>query len=315
MKDTTAGTLVVAAAPIGQPGDISPRLASALATVPVIAAEDTRRLRRLAASLGVHPAGRVVSYYDAVETDRVPGLLAALAAGQDVLLVTDAGMPAVSDPGYRLVAAAAAAGLVVTVLPGPSAVTAALAVSGLPSDRFCFEGFPPRRAAERARRFASLAAEPRTMVFFESPHRLAATLAGLAASFGPDRRAVACREMTKTYEEIRRGTLAELAGWAAAGVKGEITLVVAGAPEMAASQAGTAPAGAALAADVASREAGGLARKDAIAAVARERGLRKRDVYAAVVADRQRPDRQGADRQGAENRVAEKQEGSGPPRR
>ena len=293
MKNTTPGTLVVAAVPIGQPGDISPRLASALATVPVIAAEDTRRVRRLAAALGVHPAGRIVSYYDAVEQDRVPGLLDALAAGEDVLLVTDAGMPTVSDPGYRLVAAAAAAGLTVTVLPGPSAVTAALAVSGLPSDRFCFEGFPPRRAAERARRFASLAAEPRTMVFFESPHRLAGTLAGLVAEFGPDRRAVACREMSKTYEEIRRGTLAELAGWATAGVKGEITLVVAGAPVGApaastASRAAASTAGPALAAEVASREADGLARKDAIAAVAAGRGLRKRDVYAAVVAEKQK---------------------------
>ncbi len=300
MKDTTPGTLVVAAAPIGQPGDISARLASALATAPVIAAEDTRRLRRLAATLGVHPAGRIVSYYDAGEGARVPGLLAALAAGEDVLLVTDAGMPVVSDPGYRLVAAAAQAGLTVTVLPGPSAVTAALAVSGLPSDRFCFEGFPPRRAAERARRFASLAAEPRTMVFFESPHRLAGTLAGLVASFGPDRPAVACREMTKTYEEIRRGTLAELAGWAAAGVKGEITLVVAGAPGAASGQAVAGHAGVALAAEVASREAGGLSRKDAITAVARERGLRKRDVYAAVVAGKQ---------------AAENQQGGAPPRR
>ena len=293
MKNTTPGTLVVAAVPIGQPGDISPRLASALATVPVIAAEDTRRVRRLAAALGVHPAGRIVSYYDAVEQDRVPGLLDALAAGEDVLLVTDAGMPTVSDPGYRLVAAAAAAGLTVTVLPGPSAVTAALAVSGLPSDRFCFEGFPPRRAADRARRFASLAAEPRTMVFFESPHRLAGTLAGLVAEFGPDRRAVACRELTKTYEEIRRGTLAELAGWATAGVRGEITLVVAGAPAGApaastASRAAASTAGPALAAEVASREADGLARKDAIAAVAAGRGLRKRDVYAAVVAEKQK---------------------------
>ena len=293
MKNTTPGTLVVAAVPIGQPGDISPRLASALATVPVIAAEDTRRVRRLAAALGVHPAGRIVSYYDAVEQERVPGLLDALAGGEDVLLVTDAGMPTVSDPGYRLVAAAAAAGLTVTVLPGPSAVTAALAVSGLPSDRFCFEGFPPRRAADRARRFASLAAEPRTMVFFESPHRLAGTLAGLVAEFGPDRRAVACRELTKTYEEIRRGTLAELAGWATAGVRGEITLVVAGAPAGApaastASRAAASTAGPALAAEVASREAGGLARKDAIAAVAAERGLRKRDVYAAVVAEKQK---------------------------
>src|SRR6516225_8674032 len=230
MKDTGPGMLIVAAAPIGRPEDASPRLASALARAAVVAAEDTRRVRRLAAALGVTPAGRTVSYYDDVERDRVPGLLDSLRSGDDVLLITDAGMPGVSDPGYRLVAAAAAAGLRVTVLPGPSAVTAALAVSGLPSDRFCFEGFPPRRAGERARRFASLAAEPRTMVFFESPHRLAGTLAGLVAEFGPDRRAVACRELTKTYEEIRRGTLAELAGWATAGVRGEITLVVAGAP-------------------------------------------------------------------------------------
>ncbi|HEY6294462.1 MAG TPA: 16S rRNA (cytidine(1402)-2'-O)-methyltransferase, partial [Streptosporangiaceae bacterium] len=220
-------------------------------------------------------------------------LVAVLADGHDVLLVTDAGMPAVSDPGYRLVAAAAEAGVRVTVLPGPSAVTAALAVSGLPSDRFCFEGFPPRRAAERARRFASLVTEPRTMVFFESPHRVAGTLAGLAAAFGPDRRAVACRELTKTYEEIRRGTLADLAGWAAAGVRGEITLVVAGAPAGTPAPAQPAASGHAgspgpgLAAEVARREASGLTRRDAIAAVARELGLRKRDVYDAVVAEKQ----------------------------
>jgi 16S rRNA (cytidine1402-2'-O)-methyltransferase len=233
MKDAQPGTLVVAAAPIGQPGDISPRLASALASAPVIAAEDTRRVRRLAAALGVRPGARIVSYYDAVEQDRVPGLLAALRAGDDVLLVTDAGMPAVSDPGYRLVAAAAEAGLKVTVLPGPSAVTAALAVSGLPSDRFCFEGFPPRKGGERARRFGELAADPRTHVLFESPRRVAATLAELRDSHGDDRAAVLCRELTKTHEEIVRGSLAELAAWAAdqeasGGVRGEITLVVAG---------------------------------------------------------------------------------------
>ena len=160
----------------------------------------------------------------------MPGLLAELTAGHDVLLVTDAGMPGISDPGYRLVAAAAQAGIRVSVLPGPSAVTAALAVSGLPSDRFCFEGFPPRRAGERARRFAELAAEPRTLVFFESRRRLAATLAGLAEAFGPGRPAVVCRELTKTHEEVRRGTLGELAAWAQTGPLGEITIVVAGAP-------------------------------------------------------------------------------------
>ncbi len=187
--DTGTGILTVAAVPIGRPGDASPLLAHALATAPVIAAEDTRRLRKLAAQLGVEPAGKITSYYDAVEQSREPRLIETLLAGQDVLLVTDAGMPVISDPGYRLVAAAAAAGAAVTVLPGPSAVIAALAVSGLPSDRFCFEGFPPRKPGERARRLAELASEPRTMVFFESPRRLASTLAGLATAFGPDRRA------------------------------------------------------------------------------------------------------------------------------
>src|SRR5215831_10937791 len=256
MKDTGPGTLIVAAAPIGRPGDASPRLASALARAAVIAAEDTRRVRRLAAALGVTPAGRIVSYYDDVEQERVAGLLASLRAGDDVLLVTDAGMPGVSDPGYRLVAAAAAAGLRVTVLPGPSAVTAALAVSGLPSDRFCFEGFPTRRDGPRARRFAELAAEPRTLAAFE-----------------PGRRAVVCRELSKTHEEIRRGTLGELAEWAAGGLLGEVTLVVAGrdqAPAMGA---------AAAAAEVAAREAAGTPRKEAIAAVAAESGLPRRDVY------------------------------------
>ena len=160
---------------------------------------------------------------------RTPGLLSDLQAGQDVLLVTDAGTPGISDPGYRLVAAAAAAGIRVTALPGPSAVTTALAVSGLPTDRFCFEGFPPRRPGERQRRFAELAGDRRTQVYFESGRRLASTLTELAASHGEDRQAVVCRELTKTHEEIRRGTLAELAAWAGSGaVRGEITLVVAG---------------------------------------------------------------------------------------
>jgi 16S rRNA (cytidine1402-2'-O)-methyltransferase len=280
MKENGPGALIVAAAPIGRPEDASPRLASALAGAAVIAAEDTRRVRRLAAALGVTPAGRTVSYYDGVEQERVPGLLASLRSGDDVLLITDAGMPGVSDPGYRLVAAAAAAGLRVTVLPGPSAVTAALAVSGLPSDRFCFEGFPPRRDGPRARRFAELAAEPRTLVFFEAARRAGATLAGLAAVFGQDRRAVVCRELSKTHEEIRRGTLGELAEWAADGLLGEVTLVVAGreqAPAMDAAEA---------AAEVAAREAAGTPRKEAIAAVAAESGLPRREVYNAVVAAR-----------------------------
>lgn len=295
MADGDRGTLTVAAAPIGEPADASPRLAAALAQAQIIAAEDTRRLRRLAGALGVTLTGRVVSYYDAVERGRVAGLLEALQGGDDVLLVTDAGMPVVSDPGYRLVAAAADAGIVVTVLPGPSAVTAALAVSGLPSDRFCFEGFPPRRAGERARRFTQLAAEPRTLVFFESPRRTAVTLAELAGAFGPGRRAVVCRELSKTHEQVRRGTLAELAEWAAGGVLGEVTLVVAGAPARMASVGGEPGAGATgdsetaevvAARAVAAREAAGMPRKEAISAVAAELGLRKRVVYGAVVAAR-----------------------------
>jgi 16S rRNA (cytidine1402-2'-O)-methyltransferase len=277
------GTLILAGAPLGEPGDASPRLRAALAAAPVIAAEDTRRLRRLAAALEVPLAGRVVSYYDANERARIPGLVEALHAGEDVLLVTDAGMPSVSDPGYRLVAAVVAEGLPVTSLPGPSAVTTALALSGLPCDRFCFEGFLPRKAGERRSALARLAGEPRTLVFFEAPHRIAAALADLAAAFGADRAAAVCRELTKTYEEVRRGPLAELAEWAAAGVRGELTLVVAGAPPV---QPDTDPAR--LAAAVADREEAGEDRKAAMAAVARQAGVPKRDVYDAVLHARER---------------------------
>jgi 16S rRNA (cytidine1402-2'-O)-methyltransferase len=273
------GTLILAGAPLGDPADASPRLRAALAAAPVIAAEDTRRLRRLAAALDVPLRARVVSYYDGVERARVPTLLAALHEGQDVLLVTDAGMPSVSDPGYRLVAAVVAEGLPVTALPGPSAVTTAIALSGLPCDRFCFEGFLPRKAGERRGALARLAAEPRTLVFFEAPHRLAAALADLALAFGPDRPAAVCRELTKTYEEVRRGPLADLATWAADGIRGEITLVVGGAPEP---TPDTDPGS--LAAAVAGQVEAGTDRKAAIAAVARVAGVPKRVVYDAVVA-------------------------------
>ncbi len=219
-----------------------------------------------------------MSYYDDVEARRTPELLAELTSGQDVLLITDAGMPGVSDPGYRLVAAAAEAGVRVTVLPGPSAVTTALVISGLPSDRFAFEGFPPRKAGERARRFAELATERRTLVFFESPRRTGATLAELAAAFGADRRAAVCRELTKTHEEVLRGTLGELAGVTRDGVLGEVTLVVAGAPPA----AGMATLPEAVG-QVRQRVHAGLSRKDAITAVAAELGLRRRELYAAVV--------------------------------
>lgn len=279
-----AGTLILAGAPIGRPEDASPRLRAALETAGIIAAEDTRRLRRLAREIGAVPVARIVSYYDANEARRAEELLTALLAGTDVLLITDAGMPGVSDPGYRLVRAAAGAGIPMTVLPGPSAVTAALAVSGLPADRFCFEGFLPRRVAGRRSRLAELADERRTMVFFEAPHRLAAMLLAMVEAFGADRPAVACRELTKTYEEVRRGGLGELSEWARGGVRGEVTLVVAGAPPVAAADVDAGE----LAGEVARHETDGVPRKQAIADVARARGLAKRVVYDAVVATRNR---------------------------
>ena len=272
-----AGRVILAAAPLGNPGDASTRLRDALAATAVIAAEDTRRLQRLCRDLGVAPAGRVVSFFEGNETARLPLLLDALRSGVDVLVITDAGMPSVSDPGYRLVAAAVDAGITVTSLPGPSAVITALAVSGLPVDRFCFEGFPPRRPGERRRFLAGLATEPRTLVLFEAPHRLAATLADLCAAFGPARAAAVCRELTKTYEQVRRGTLGELAAWAEGDVRGEITVVVAGAQ-----RAAEVPGD--LAAEVARREAAGVTRKEAIAEVARDAGVPRRAVYDAVLA-------------------------------
>ncbi len=280
MKEKIPGTLLVAAAPIGCARDASARLVAALADAGVIAAEDTRRIRRLAADLGVRLTAPVMSCYEAVEQRRVEGLLAELRAGSDVLLVTDAGMPGISDPGYRIVKAAAASGIRVTALPGPSAVTAALAVAGLPSDRFCFEGFPPRRAGDRRRRLAELATEQRTLVFFESPRRLGVTLDEMAGAFGPRRPAVVCRELTKTHEEIRRGTLSELADWAASGVRGEVTVVVAG---HRGEHQGSVDTGRA-ADDVAERQAAGLTSKEAIAAVAADLGLPRRTVYDAVIA-------------------------------
>ncbi|HEX6471241.1 MAG TPA: 16S rRNA (cytidine(1402)-2'-O)-methyltransferase [Streptosporangiaceae bacterium] len=275
----STGTLTLAAAPIGHVEDASARLRAALAAADIIAAEDTRRLRRLAADLGVTPVGRIVSYYDANERARAAELLEELRGGSDVLVVTDAGLPGVSDPGYRLVTAAVAAEIPVTVLPGPSAVTTALVISGLPTDRFCFEGFLPRRAGERAARLAELAGEPRTMVFFEAPHRLAAALEAMAGAFGADRPAAVCRELTKTYEEVRRGPLGELAAWASGGVRGEMTIVVGGAPD----RAGTADVGE-LAGEVERRVRGGVPRKEAIGQVAREYGVQKRKLYDAVIA-------------------------------
>jgi 16S rRNA (cytidine1402-2'-O)-methyltransferase len=278
LSGTETGLLVLAGTPIGDPADAPPRLARELAAADVVAAEDTRRLHRLAKELDVAIAGRVVSYFEGNEAARTPELVARLAEGARVLLVTDAGMPSVSDPGYRLVAAAVAAGVRVTAAPGPSAVLTALALSGLPVDRFCFEGFAPRKAGERARVLAANADEPRTMVYFEAPHRLAETLAAMAAAFGPGRAAAVCRELTKTYEEVKRGTLAELAEWAQPGVRGEITVVVAGAEPRKPQESPEE-----LVAMVTRREAAGEHRKAAIAAVAAEAGVPKRVVFDAVV--------------------------------
>jgi 16S rRNA (cytidine1402-2'-O)-methyltransferase len=276
----SSGVLVLAATPIGRVADAPPRLVEELAGAGVVAAEDTRRLKRLCADLGVSIGGRVVSYFEGNEAARTPVLVEALESGERVLVVTDAGMPSVSDPGYRLVAAAVDRGITVTAVPGPSAVLTALAVSGLPVDRFCFEGFLPRKAGERGRRLASLRDEPRTMVFFEAPHRTAASLAAMAEAFGADRRGAVCRELTKTHEEVRRAGLADLAAWAADGVRGEVTVVVEGAADRVdvPTDAGS------LAAQVAEEEGVGSTRKEAIAEVARRAGLPKRTVFDAVVA-------------------------------
>ncbi|MBS4103059.1 16S rRNA (cytidine(1402)-2'-O)-methyltransferase [Tsukamurella paurometabola] len=273
------GALIVAGVPMGNPGDATARLVAALGSADVIAAEDTRRARSLAASLDVEPRGRILSFYDHNEAGRIPQLLAALDAGETVLLVTDAGMPSVSDPGYRLVAAVVEAGHRVTCLPGPSAVTTALALSGLPVERFLFDGFAPRKPGARRSWLTELVTERRAAVFFESPHRLAETLADAAEVLGTGRRAAVCRELTKTYEEVRRGTLGELAAWAADGVRGEITVVVEGAAAVSANPEDHVAA-------VLRRVEAGERLKDACAAVAAETGASKRELYEAALAAR-----------------------------
>jgi 16S rRNA (cytidine1402-2'-O)-methyltransferase len=241
------------------------------------------------------PSGRVVSYFEGNEVGRTPELVDALLGGARVLLVTDAGMPSVSDPGYRLVAAAVEKGIRITAVPGPSAVLTALALSGLPVDRFCFEGFLPRKGGERTTRLRDLAAEPRTMVFFESPHRIEDSLLAMAEVFGAGRPAAVCRELTKTYEEVKRGPLADLAAWAAEGVRGEITVVVQGAPPADPAALDAVE----LARRVAVREDAGERRKEAIAAVAADTGVPKREVFDAVVAAKNEA-RKGAAPQGSQ---------------
>jgi len=274
------GRLLIAATPLGQPADASARLIDALRTADVIAAEDTRRIRTLAQALDVTLAGRVVSLYDQNEATRVPMLVDEIAGGATVLLVSDAGMPLISDPGYRLLAACIDANLPLSCLPGPSAVTTALAVSGLPAERFCFEGFAPRKQAQRRSWLATLATEPRTCVFFESPRRLADTLRAAVDVLGADRRAVVCRELTKMHEEIVRGTLGELADWAADGVLGEITVVLAGATPRADLDT--------LVAQAAALVDGGMRVKDACAQViaANPGAPSRRELYDAVLRSR-----------------------------
>lgn len=268
--------LVLAATPIGDPRDASPRLREELEGADVVAAEDTRRLRRLAGEIGVTLPERVVSYHEHNEATKTAELLEAVVAGERVVLVTDAGMPSVSDPGYRFVRACIDADEVVTCVPGPSAVLMALAVSGLPVDRFTFEGFLPRKGGERRRLLTEVAQERRTMVFFEAPHRIAATLEAMAEILGPDRPAAVCRELTKTYEEVRRSGLAELAQWAAEGVKGEITIVVGGAERTTISMEDAV-------AEVLARKDRGARLKDVCAAVATSTGHSKKALYDAVV--------------------------------
>jgi 16S rRNA (cytidine1402-2'-O)-methyltransferase len=279
--EAVLGALVLCGSPLGNVGDASTRLRETLESADVIAAEDTRRFRRLASDLGIQVRGEVLSYYEGNERGRVPQLIEKMLAGSVVAVITDGGMPAISDPGFRLVRAAAEAGIPVQAVPGPSAVTTALALSGLPSDRWVFEGFLPRSGGERRSRLAALATERRTIVLLESPRRAERLLGELAEVFGSDRDAVICRELTKTYEEVVRRPLGQLAEWAAEReVRGEITLVLAGAPDAA------PPAAADLAAAVASKEASGVDRKVAMAEVARAAGIPRREVYDAVLAAR-----------------------------
>lgn len=274
-----AGSLVVVATPIGNLGDLPPRAVEVLRTVDLILAEDTRHTGRLLAHIGSEVRQR--SLHEHNERDRIPEVLAALDAGGRLALVSDAGTPGVSDPGYRLIAACVDAGVDIEVVPGPSAALAALVVSGLPTDRVAFDGFLPRKGAARRARLDELAVERRTVVLFVSPHRVVDDLDDLAAALGPQRRAALARELTKLHEQVLRGTLAHLRERVADGVRGEVTLVIAGAPAIDA--AVTPVADAELVARVRAVIATGVDKKAAIAQVAAAAGRPKREVYQAVV--------------------------------
>lgn len=274
-----SGRLLIAATPIGNSGDASERLRQALVTAPVIAAEDTRRLERLTAALGIRYSGRVLSFFEANEEQRVVELIDALKKGSDVLLVSDAGMPGVSDPGFRLVRAAIAEEITIDVLPGPSSVLTALVLSGCPVDRFAFDGFLPRTSGARQKFLEKLLDEERTVVLFEAPHRLSDALADAATVLGGSRTGAICRELTKVHQEVIRGSLTELSDWAKSNeVLGEITLVIAGA------QPDTDLTDEALVAEVLKHEAAGLTRKEAIAEVAKATNTAKRRVFDVMIA-------------------------------
>ena len=272
-------TLTLAATPLGNPGDASLRLKEAIASAEIIAAEDSRRFHRLAADLGVSFTAKVISFFDGNETARTEEVLALLQSGKKVLVVSDAGMPTISDPGFRLTRDAIAIGINVVVIPGPSAPTMALALSGLATDRFTFEGFLPRSSGARLAHLETLRFEERTMIFFEAPHRITDSLKDAVQIFGGERQAAVCREMTKTYEETVRGSLNELVLWSESKeILGEITVVLAGVP------VGTAEKTAEeIVARVREYESAGMDRKDAISTVAKESELPKKVVYAAVV--------------------------------
>lgn len=273
------GKIYVAATPIGDAGDATPRLRQMLETADIIAAEDTRRLLNLAGRLEIPITAKVLAFHDHNESERIDELLDAARAGMEVLVVSDAGMPTVSDPGYKLVREAHEEDVPVTVIPGASAVLTALAISGIPTDRFSFEGFAPRKDGDRARVFSVLADEMRTMVFFDSPHRVGDTLAIMAEQFGADREAAVCRELTKTYEEVKRGSLDELAEWAAGGLKGEITIVVSGAPYREPSPDDHVD-------DVLVLADSGMRMKAAAAYISAHTGVRKKELYEAALAKR-----------------------------
>jgi 16S rRNA (cytidine1402-2'-O)-methyltransferase len=271
--------LILAAIPLGNPADASTNLREAIVGAKYIAAEDSRKFSRLCSDLGITYSAKIISFFEGNEIERLDELVAILESGSDLLVVTDAGMPGISDPGYRLARAAVAKNIKIKVLPGPSAVTTALLLSGLPSDRFCFEGFAPRTSGARKTWFENLANETRTIIFFEAPHRLLESLADAVSIFGPNRLGAICREMTKTYEEVIRGDLETLHNWAAATeILGEITLVIAGFdPD---SRQFTE---ADLIAEVLKQEAAGITRKEAITEVARITGRAKREVFDAMV--------------------------------